>query len=72
MMKKNDNNNVNNNQNNNSCNNKNQNSSNKKNHQAYETLATAEKAKMEKKTNTSRPSDTQVENMRDFSIENKK
>lgn len=68
-MKKN-NNNVN---NNNNLNNSNNNSSqNKKNHQAYETLATAEKAKFENKTNTTRPSDMQVENMRDFSIENKK
>ena len=40
--------------------------------QAFETYALAEKDRVDNKTNASRPSDSQVENMRDFSIENKK
>lgn len=40
--------------------------------QAFETYALAEQNKVDNKTNASRPSDSQVENMRDFSIENKK
>lgn len=38
----------------------------------YVTLALAEKDKIEKNTKTGIPSDIQVENARDFSIENKK
>jgi len=39
---------------------------------AYETYALAEKDKTDNKTKTTRPSQFQVEEMRDFCIENKK
>ena len=45
---------------------------NKKNLGAYVTYALAEKEKVDKDTKTARPSDFQVEEMRDFCIENKK
>ena len=45
---------------------------NKKTQSTYTTYALAEKAVIDKKTKAARPSDIQVEEMRKFSIENKK
>jgi len=47
-------------------------SKNKKNLGAYVTYALAEKDRIDKDTKTARPSELQVEEMRDFCIENKK
>lgn len=44
----------------------------KKELSAYQTLAAADKNKIDKKTNAGHPSDSQVEESRSFSIENKK